>query len=166
MRKRSAYRPRPVLQDPLSWVVNGLKPLASVKDEHLKLLSKNHAAMDEIVQGRGTKAHMDVLIAAVNMAEALYRVRSGLGRDWASEIRAGQDALLAMARRGVARGDRFVFTGPEILAVNTVLEVHDAQLSECTIAELESAIGIAKQEIRAKRARVIDDSKENAACGT
>lgn len=165
MRKRSAYRPRAVLKDPVAWVVNGFKPLTSVKDEHTSLLAKNHSAMGEIVQGRGTKAHIDVLIAAVNMAEALYRVRAGLGKDWAAEIRAGQDALLSMARRGVAKGNRFLFTGPEIQAVNTVLEVHDAQLGECTIAELESAIGIAKQEIRAKRARSINDV-ENLKCGT
>jgi len=154
MRKRSKYTPRPKLADPVAWVINGFKPLAVVKDEHLKLLAKNHAAMDEITHGRGTKAHVDVLIAVVNMAEALYKVRDGLGRDWADEIRAGQDALLAMARR-----PKFVFTGPEIQAVNTVLEIHDAQLSECTIAELESAIGLVKHVIRAKRARVINDKE-------
>lgn len=164
MRKKSKYRPRAQLTDPLSYVLNGFKPLASVKDEHLKLLAKNHSAMGEIVQGRGTKAHMDVLIAAMNMAEALYRVRDTLGRDWATEIRAGQDALFNMAQRGVSKGNRFVFTGPEIQAVNAVLEIHDAQLGECTIAELESAIGIAKQEIRSKRARVINDER-TAACG-
>lgn len=158
MRKRSAYRPRAVLRDPVSWVVNGFKPLTAVKDEHVRLLAKNHAAMDEMTHGRGTKAHIDVLISAVYMAEAMYRVRAGLGKDWATEIRAGQDALFNMSQRGVANGNRFLFTGPEILAVNTVLEVHDAQLSECTIAELESAIAIAKREIRAKRARVINDT--------
>jgi len=158
MRKRSAYRPRAVLRDPVAWVVNGFKPLTAVKDEHVRLLAKNHAAMDEMTHGRGTKAHIDVLISAVNMAEAMYRVRAGLGKDWATEIRAGQDALFNMSQRGVANGNRFLFTGPEILAVNTLLEVHDAQLSECTIAELESAIAIAKREIRAKRARVINDT--------
>lgn len=86
-------------------------------------------------------------------------MRAGLGKDWATEIRAGQDAVFAMAQRGVSKGDRFLFNGPEILAVNTVLEIHDAQLSECTIAELDSAIALAKQEIRAKRARVINDKE-------
>lgn len=157
MRKRSSYRPRQKLQDPVAYVVNGFKPLSTVKDEYIKLLAKNHAAMDELVQGRGTKKHIDILIAAVNMAEALYRVRETLGKDWAAEIRAGQDALFNMAQRGVANGDRFVFTGPEIVAMNLVLEIHDAQLTECTLAELERAIGLAKNEIRGKRARSIND---------
>lgn len=165
MRKRSKYRPKGVRIDAVNWVVGGLRPLASIKDEHLLLVSKNHSAMFEITQGRGTRHHIDTLIAAVNMAEALYRVRSALGQDWADEIRAGQDALLAMTNRGVQRGDRFVFTGPEMQAMNTALGVHDAQLDQCTVAELESAITLAKNEIRAKRARVIESSKETASCG-
>jgi hypothetical protein len=156
MRKRSKYRPREVLQDPVAYVVNGFKPLTVVTDEHFKLLAKNHAAMDEVVKGRGTKKHVDVLITAVNMAQALYMVRDGLGRDWATEIRAGQDAVLSMAQRGVATGGRFLFTGPEVTAVNMALEIHEAQLSECSIAELDSAVKLAKAEIRAKRARVIN----------
>jgi len=156
MRKRSKYRPRQTLQDPLSWVLNGLKPLTDIKEEHLKLLSKNHAAMDEVVHGRGTHKHMDVLISAANMAEALYKVRDDLGRDWATEIKAGQDALVAMARRGVSRGDKFLFTGPELAAVNLLLEIHDAQLAKCTVDQLERALRIVAKEILAKRARKIN----------
>lgn len=164
MRKRSKYRPKGVRIDAVNWVVSGLKPLASIKDEHQLLVAKNHAAMNEITHGRGKRSHIDVLIAALNMAEALYRVRANLGKDWAAEIRAGQDALLVMSRRGVARGDRFVFTGPEMMAINLVLSIHDQQLEQCTVAELESAITIAKNEIRAKRARMIEERKETASC--
>lgn len=166
MRKRSKYRPRGVRIDAVNWVVSGLQPLRSVKDEHLLLVSKNHAAMSELTQGRGTRDHLDIMIAAMNMTEALYRVRAALGKDWADEIRAGQDALLVMTNRGVERGDRFLFTGPELQAVNLALEVHDAQLDTCTVAELEAAIELVKTEIRAKRARVIESSKETASCGS
>lgn len=164
-RKRSKYRPKGVRIDAVNWVVAGLQPLRSVKDEHLLLVSKNHAAMNEITQGRGTRDHIDVLIAALNMTEALYQVRADLGRDWASEIRLGQDALLTMTRRGVQRGDRFVFTGPEMQAINLVLDVHDVQLGQCTVAELEKAIDLAKQEIRNKRARMIEQDKGEP-CGS
>lgn len=166
MRKKSRYKPKGVRIDAVNWVVAGLKPLRSIKDEHLSLVSKNHSAMVEIAQGRGNRDHLDILIAAMNMTEALYRVRAALGKDWAAEIRAGQDALLTMTKRGVERDDRFLFTGPEMQAVNLALEVHDAQLDMCTVAELESAIEIVKSEIRAKRARVIESSKETASCGS
>jgi hypothetical protein len=166
MRKRSKYRPRQVLTDPVGWVMSGLKPLASIKDEHLLLVSKNHSAMGELTHGRGNRDHIDVLIAALNMTEGLYRVRANLGKAWASEIRAGQDALLEMTRRGVARADRFVFTGPEMAAVNVALEIHDEQLNQCTVAELEAAIQIAKREIHLKRARLIEEEKEKELCGS
>jgi hypothetical protein len=165
MRKQSKYRPRGVRVDALNWVLSGLKPLASIKDEHQLLVSKNHAAMNEITQGRGNRDHIDVLIAALNMTEGLYRVRAALGQDWAPEIRSGQDALLAMTRRGVERGDRFVFTGPEMAAINLALEIHDEQLNQCTVAELEAAIQIAKRKIHLKRARLIEEEKEKASCG-
>jgi len=165
MRKRSSYRPKGVRLDVVNWVVAGLKPLRSIKDEHLLLVTKNHGAMVELTKGRGTREQLDVLIAALNMTEALYRVRAALGKDWAGEIRAGQDALLAMTRRGVERGNRFLFTGPEMQAVNLALEIHDAQLDMCTVAELEAAIELVKKEIQQNRARVIERT-EVSLCGS
>ena len=156
MRKRSKYRPKGVRIDAVNWVVQGLQPLRDVREEYIGLRTKNHSSMTEITQGHGTRDHIDMLIAALNMTEALARVRDGLGRDWAPEIRAGQDALLHMTRRGIERGDRFVFTGPEIQAVNLALDIHDAQLEQCTVAELEKALDIVQQDIRARRARPIE----------
>jgi len=40
------------------------------------------------------------------------------------------------------------------------MDVHDAQLDACTVAELERALNLVEQEIRHKRARFI---KEGAA---
>lgn len=164
MRKKSKYRPRPQLQDPVNWVISGLKPLHTVKDEHLNLLAKNHSAMLEITQGHGTRDHIDTLIAALNMSEALFKVRASLGSDWAEEIRSGQDALFNMIQRGIERGNRFIFTGPEIQAINLVLQIHDEQLNQCSVAELEAAIHYAKEAIRNKRARVIE--RKESACGS
>lgn len=163
MRKRSKYRPKGVRIDAVNWVVSGLQPLRSVKDEHIALLTKNHGAMADLAKGNGTRDHIDIIIAALNMTEALYRVRAGLGKDWAAEIRAGQDALLTMTRRGVER-NRFLFTGPEMQAVNLALEIHDAQLDQCTVAELEAAIELVKREIQNKRARAIEFREQQACC--
>jgi hypothetical protein len=65
-----------------------------------------------------------------------------------------------MGKRGLANGDRFLFTGPEMQAVNLAMDVHDAQLDECTVAELEKALNLVANEIKHKRARMI---KEEAA---
>ena len=163
-RKRSKYRPKGVRLDAVTWVVGGFQTLASIKDEHLLLVTKNHSAMAEITQGRGSRDHIDTLIAALNMTEALARVRDSLGKDWAGEIRAGQDALLAMTKRGIAREDRFVFTGPEMAAINLSLEIHDAQLAQCTVAELDKALDIVRQEIKLNRARSIE--RKEMVCGS
>jgi len=162
-RKKSKYRPRQVLTDPLAWVLNGLKPLTTAKDEYIKLCTKNHGAMTAMAQGTGSRGDVDVLIAALNMTEALYLVRERLGSDWKDEIKAAQDALLSMARRGVARGNRFLFTGLELQAVNLGLEVHDAQLSACSIGQLEEALRLVIKMQATGKARLIFP-KEMATC--
>lgn len=114
---------------------------------------KNHAAMAAIARGQATRDDIDVMIAALNMTEAL--ATNGIGNDWAEEIRAGQDALLRLTQRGIARGDRFVCTGPELTALNLAMDVHDAQLDGCTVAALEAALIRVQATIRAGRARDI-----------
>jgi hypothetical protein len=127
----------------------GSLPTAGVS---LKL--KNHEALDSILRGEGTRDHVDVLIAAMNMSEALIRIRDELGVDWKAEIRAAQDALLTMAKRGLERSS-FVFTGPEMTAVKLVMDVHDVQLDSCTVQDMEKALFIVEEEIRMKKCRPI-----------
>ena len=154
MRKRSKYRPREVLVDPVNWVVSGLRPLTTASDVMGVLRAKNHLAMKMVVEGKATRQDVDVLIEAFNITEGLCRVDWRLGRDWAQEIRAGQDALYALGRRGVELG-RFVFTGPELVAANLAMEIHDVQLSKCTVAQMELAIHEVAKDVRLKRARSI-----------
>lgn len=155
MRKRSKYRPKPQLHDPLNWVISGLKPVLSVTDIMSNVRIKNHLALRCVVDGTATRKDMDVLIEAFNVTEALTRVDASLGKDWSAEIRAGQDALLTMCKRGVAKGDRFVFTGAELNAANTVMELHDAQLERCTVAQMEKALHEVVKDIQLKKARAV-----------
>lgn len=155
MRKRSKYRPKAQLPDPLNWVLSGMKPVLSATEVMGNVRIKNHLAMRCVVEGTATRKDMDVLIEAFNITEALARVDAALGRDWSEEIKAGQDALLAMCKRGAAKGDRFVFTGAELNAANTVMELHDAQLDRCTVAQMEKAIGEVVKDIRNKKARAV-----------
>ncbi len=153
MKKRSKYRPRRVILDPVSWVISGIKPVSSTS-EAVGLKIKNHQALLEITQGNGNRDSVDILIAAMNMSEALYIINADLGKQYATEIKAAQDAIFHMARRGVEKG-KFLFTGLEMQAMNTGMEVHDAQLDTCTIAELETAIKFVYEAIKHRRARTI-----------
>jgi len=153
VKKRSKYRPRRIISDPVSWVISGMKPVSSSGDA-VGLKIKNHQALLEVTQGNADRNSVDILIAAMNMAEALYVINPDLGKQYATEIKAAQDAIYHMARRGVEKG-KFLFTGLEMQAMNTGMEVHDAQLDTCTIAELETAIKFVYEAIKHRRARPI-----------
>jgi len=154
MRKKSKYKPRGVRADNMSWIIAGMKKVGTLPTAGVALKLKNHEALDSILKGEGTREHVDVLIAAMNMSEALVRIRDELGVDWKTEIKAAQDALFTMARRGVEKHS-FVFTGPEMTAVKLVMDVHDVQLDNCTVKEMEMALDLVQEEIRLKKARPI-----------
>ena len=157
MRKRSKYKPKGVRLDALNWVLSGLKPVSQVGDALVILKAKNHSALTEVVQGRGNRDQIDVLIAALNMCEA-YAIH-GKGNDWLPEIKEAQDALYEMAKRGIDT-DKFLFRGPEMQAVNLAMEIHDAQLEESTVKQLEDMSDFVTKQIILKRARPIVSKTE------
>ena len=154
MKKRSKYKPRGIRYDNMSWIIAGMKKVGTLPTAGVALKLKNHEALDSILTGQGTREHVDVLISAVNVCEALVRIRDDLGMDWATEIRAAQDAIYTMGKRGVEKG-RFAFTGPEMNAIKLVMDLHDAQLDACTVKEMERALFIVEEEIRLKKCRPI-----------
>ena len=159
MKKKSKYKPKGVRLDNMSWVMAGLKTVGTLPTAGVALKLKNHEALDSILTGHGTKEHVDMLISAVNMSEALIRVRDDLGRDWAEEIRAAQDAVYSMGVRGHEKGS-FLFTGPEMTAVKLVMDLHDTQLDNCTVREMEQALFIVEEELRLRKARAIVKRKD------
>jgi hypothetical protein len=104
-------------------------------------------------KGEATRIDIDTIISAFNIAEALARMQ--IGDDYAKEIKAGQDALLDVAKRGVGRDDKFILKAAELTAIMLVAEIHDAQLEITTIGELEKAMDIVAKEIKARKARTV-----------
>ena len=160
MKKKSKYKPKGVRLDNMSWVIAGMKRVGALPTAGVALKLKNHEALDSILTGLGAKEHVDVLINAVNMTEAMARIRDGLGADWVMEIKAAQDAIYTMGKRGIERGS-FAFTGPEMTAVKLIMDLHDAQLDDCTVREMEQALFIVEEEIRMKKARPIIEIAES-----
>lgn len=156
MKKKSKYRPRGVIPDPLSYVLSGMKRVGAIS-AGTDLMIKNHSALDAVRRGEGTRDDVDLLIGAMNMTEALAMMR--IGDDWKDEIRAAQDALFAVGSRGAETG-RFILRGPELTQLNLGMEIHDAQLAICTVAELERAMDLVHKTIVAKKARPIVSRKE------
>lgn len=156
MRKRSKYRPKGILPDPMTWLLAGMKPFKEVPFS-VDLRIKNHGSMDALRRGVATKDDIDVLISAFNMTEAYVRLRPDLGADWCEEIKAGLDALHAVAVRG-AKSMRFILKAQELVAMNLVMEIHDVQLDQTTVKDLEQAMDIVKEEYRLRRMRAIKES--------
>ena len=154
MKKRSKYKPRGIRYDNISWIIAGMKKVGTLPTAGVALKLKNHNSLNMILMGNGTREHVDVLIAAVNMSEALIRIRDELGVDWKDEIREAQDAIYTMGKRGFEK-NRFAFTGPEMTAVKLVMDLHDAQLDDCSVKEMEQALFIVNEEIRLKKCRPI-----------
>ena len=152
MRKRSKYKPRQIIPDTMTWVRAGLKKVDEIS-AGTTLKIRNHDAMNNLRLGVAARFDIDALIDAANITEAL--ANRGIGEDWKLEIRAGQDAILALARRGVANNFRFVAKGPELVALNLLIEVHDAQLETVTVKQLETAMADVMESLRLKKMRPI-----------
>lgn len=148
MRKRSKYRPKKILANPVGYVLESLTPLVKHDDALVNLKVKNHYAMASLTQGRATKMDMDVLINMANMTEALYRL--GFGTEYKDIIAQGNSALLAVSRRG-AESNRFILKSEEMRALNELTELHDAQLEVTTVKDIERGIAIVENERRQKR---------------
>lgn len=148
MRKRSKYRPREVLVNPMAYMLETFRPVAQQDSYLLDLKIKNHGAMTALTQGHATRADIDTLIAMNNIVEALWRM--GFGKEYEDVLTAGHAALLNIANRG-APTDHFIARGTEMTALNAMMELHDAQMEIITVGDMERAIAFARREFAAKR---------------
>jgi hypothetical protein len=151
VRKRSSYRPKPQLPNPVVWIINGFKPISQAGIVNVQI--KNHNAIDALRKGIADREDIDCIIEALNIAEALQRL--GIGDEYRDELREAQDALYAVSRRGIDREYRFVLKAQELVSINLGMEIHDAQIEVTNIEQMEKAIDIVKSEIKNRRARVI-----------
>lgn len=139
MRKRSKYKPRQQLVNPVQWVLSGFQPMRERK-ETTEIKIRNHQAMLEITQGNAGVHEFSVIDTALVMAAGLARINPDkLGGHLMAEIDAAILASLAMLKRAHAKGV-FRFTGPELQAINLGMEIHDQQLDTCTLEELHKAV--------------------------
>ena len=153
MRKRSSYRPRVVLQNPLEFVLSGFKPVRDLPGAYIDVQLKNRTALEQIRKGNATMEDIDMLIGAFNITEALAIM--GKGHDWLDEIRQGQDALLELSRRGMANKMRFIMTAKQWEALKLVMDLHEEQLAHATVHDIEKAHNHVLTVIRQGKAHAI-----------
>jgi len=152
MRKRSKYRPKPIIADTMTWVRAGMKRVDEVSAS-ATIKIRNHDAMNTLRLGAASRQQIDTIIDAMNIAEAL--AKRGFGSDWLPELQDAQDKLLGLARRGVANDFRFIVRGDELTALNMAMGIHDAQLEAVTVKQLETAMHDVMENLRLKKMRPI-----------
>lgn len=148
MRKRSKYRPKHVLVNPVGYVLENLSPVNSHTSFMVDLKIKNHGAMDSLTKGKAKHTDIDMLISMVNMTEAFSRL--GFGKDYSDVVRDGLQALRDVGKRGAATGN-FVLKAHEMNALNTVMELHDAQMDVVTLKDMDAAVALVREEYRLRK---------------
>jgi hypothetical protein len=102
MKKRSKYRPKGVLINPLAYVLESLKPVKEHDSYLIDLKIKNHGAMTALTQGRADEDQINFLIGMSNAAEALCMM--GFKQEYVELVLDGSDALFEVGRRGAKTG--------------------------------------------------------------
>ena len=148
MRKRSKYRPKRVLLNPVGFVMEGLSPVRAHTSFMVDLKIKNHAAMDLLTKGKAEHSDIDTLISMVNMTEAFARL--GFGDAYSDVVLAGLQALRHVGKRGAVSGS-FVLKAHEMNALNSVMELHDAQMDVVTLNDMDRAIALVREEYRLRK---------------
>jgi hypothetical protein len=121
--------------------------MGSMNADHLRRIQiTNHAAMVEMAQGRGTREQWNRIVGAVNIANVMCE--QGIGNEFRAITIAARDALLAAGKRAVKNDERFVFTGPELTAINEALSCHDAQLENVRAIDIDRAAIEVERRVR------------------
>jgi hypothetical protein len=143
MKKRKAYKPKIVVQNPLNFFFGGLKRVDA--NELTELNVKNHMSMANICTGVGTKNDFDRLAGLVNMA--LVMAEMYFESQYHDTLIKARDSLHSMGMR-YREKDIFVFTGDERNAMNEVFDIHEAQLEAVRVIDVERAYQEIERRLR------------------
>lgn len=142
MRKRSKYKPRPVILDTMRWCRQGFSTL----DSHSAAVDfriKNHIALQAVIEGTAKPCDIDTLIDMSNISMALNK--QGVGSEYRNIAIAGAEAIESLKERGSKTG-RFVCTGLELTAIKDLAELHDQQLSMIRVNDLGEAVNLVRKK--------------------
>ena len=134
--------PRPIIPDMMAYIKQGELPATTAETAVRRFRVANHGAMDSLIKGKGTRQDTVALGHMLITSKAL--AVHDIGWNWIKEIQQAEDALKAIQ----TRGGRYILRATEITSLNHAIEVHDEQLRNCTVKELEDAINAAKNAIR------------------
>jgi hypothetical protein len=150
MRKRSKYKPKPVLQNPLGYVMESATPLIEHETYVVDWQLKNNSAFEKLLKGIADKKDINTLVAARNITEGLMVTLKGADAD--GTLARSAVALIELCDRGDA-GKSLVMKAQELQAMRDMMQLHDELLEVVTVRQFERALEYTKNEIKVGRAR-------------
>ena len=141
--RNKPYRPKGTCGNPLG-IFGGMG--TSHADHLRRVQTLNHLAMADLAQGRGTREQWNRIVGAINIANVMCEM--GIGDEFRQATINARDALLALGKRAVLNGDRFICTGPELTDINLALDCHDAQLENVRAIDVDRAADEVVRRIR------------------
>lgn len=141
--RNKKYRPKYVARNVLSTIFGGM---SGDHAEHLRTIQiRNHRALAEMAQGRGTREQWDELVGAANMANVMCE--QGIGNEYRAITIAARDALLEVGKR-IVKTERVILKGDELNAIREGLLCHDAQLENVRAIDVERACQEVERRVR------------------
>jgi len=142
-KRNKKYVPKYVARNVLSTIFGGM---SGDHAEHLRTIQiRNHCALAEMAQGRGTREQWDELVGAANMANVMCE--QGIGNEYRAITIAARDALLEVGKR-IVKTERVILKGDELNAIREGLLCHDAQLENVRAIDVERACREVERRVR------------------
>ena len=131
---KKKYKPRVASVSPLQYVLSGFSKISN--DASLRLRTLMHSAYDAMTSGNATKRDWQEMTDALNVALALSRLYyDGAYSEKIEEAQRGH----AAAGNRYLRGLPFSYNLAEMAAVRETMLVHEAQLDQATVENIENA---------------------------
>jgi hypothetical protein len=150
MRKRSKYKPKPVLVNPLGYVMESATPLIEHETYVVDWQLRSNSAFEKLLKGLADKKDINTLVAARNITEGLMVTLKGADAD--GTLARSAVALIELCDRGNA-GKSLVMKAQELQAMRDMMQLHDELLEVVTVRQFERALEYTMNEIKVGRAR-------------
>ena len=156
MRKRSKYRPKPVLANPVGYVVESSTLLVDHGNYVVNWQLNNNSAFEKLLKGTADKHDINTLLASRNITEALIVTLGGVDVD--GTLARSAVAMIDICDRANA-GKGLAMKAAEMQALRDLFGLHDELLEVVTVGQFEKALAYAKKEINAGRAARLKEIK-------
>ena len=131
---RKKYRPREIRAMPIDYVLSGFSRLGA--DASRRLRTVMHTAYDAMLSGKANKVDWQGMTDSLNVALAMSRLY--YDGQYADVITKAQQGHAAAGNRYL-RGMPFSYNLAEMAAVREAMLIHEIQLDQATVENIENA---------------------------